>query len=267
MIPALSLALFLALAVGVLPGVGRADVLKSEIRVATDVLYDSNVLRLPDDAVVQAGKSRADIRHTTSLAGTATVSFGFQQIFFDGGVGRVRYRENGALDNATVNGEGGWRWKMGYPCDGQTTLGYREQQSEIGDILESVANSQKITTVNQFTRCKIGHGLTAGMNTGLRRLGNSRRTASDRNDYSFGSTLSYETPAASIIRADFLATQRSYPRRLNTDGSEGVSSRQTDMGLGLEYRLTPKITFTGRAGLSVVTGALVANPLLPPRCT
>lgn len=239
-----------------------AQVFDTQLSLSADSRYEDNFLRLPPRAPTPPGRSRSEVVHSLAAGFMATAHIGLQQLYAGADVGIERLTRNEGLDDDFYSGQVGLRWRLRRLCEGDVGATLRRRRSDPGDVVGIIANRQEQRGVRGSGGCLLGGTWRATLEASAQKVENSAAQLSlaDRRDTSVSATLAYEDLPLMKIGVQAGATRRRYPAR---DGLTGVpfdppvdgGNEQKDVRLVLDRRITPKLTFTGRVGLSRVDGA------------
>ena len=224
------------------------------------VLYDDNLLRVPDGVATPPGRKKSDVRFSPAVSAAYALPVGRQQLFIGGLIGRDYYANNKALDrNRYVIGAGS-NWRVGSSCTGTIAGEYRRRQnlfSEATDLIDptgrTVSNAQEIYNYGGVVNCQAPVGIGFGgsvIRDETNNLNPLRRSFNSRS-LVFAPNVSYGGPNLGRISIGGSYNKVDYPDRLVllTDGSQKGDAVDIYSGR-LGYQRSLGTRFSANLGLS-----------------
>lgn len=190
-----------------------------DLNVATDVTYDSNVLRSRSGTEAARGLDKEDVILRPRVEGSVALPVGPVQLSVNGLVGYDIYTRNSELNreriNLTASAQGGIP-----SCGANVTGGFSRGQSDLRDL--SIEPGDPVTSsINVQTITRIGATLYCGSFVGLRpvamveyrqsRNSNIRRRGSNVNSLTYGGGVMYSNPIVGQITAFVSKSDFDYP--------------------------------------------------------
>lgn len=206
------------------PAFARGDLATAhtDIRVAVNDAYESNVLRLPSSAPQPANSARNDYRFTPALNIDVVRPIGLQSVFLNGNVGYDFYLRNKQLERERINLNGGADLRLGGNCTQHVQLGYGRQQSDLRDVFSTVRlrNREESKTIGFAASCSGLIGIKPGVTFDHTDVSNSDNNQAQGNYHAntFGGSLGYVSPALGEISLYASYRFGTYPNRSRIPG-------------------------------------------------
>lgn len=180
--------------------------------------YDSNVAR-QNAQTTGLGLRRDDYTLRPNLTIDIAHPIGRQGLSLIAQIGYDFHAYNTRLDRERILVNGKFDFDISR-CNIATTLGYRRQQSDLGEITvlpvngpESVKNVEQVASIDGILSCGHEYGLRPFVSGGYTNARNSAdiRKRSDHDTASYGGGLSYRSPALGTLSAFVNRADTSYP--------------------------------------------------------
>lgn len=224
--------------------------------------YESNLLRLPDNAVVGLGREREDLRFTPSVTIDLQVPLGRQSVYLNGLAGYDFYKNNDDLDSERIELNGGSRMRLS-SCSAQLGLSYARRQSDLADFLTAVRieNVENRVAFDGLLTCESAAGLKPSFGFGHERVGNSddfRRTGNySAETYTAG--IAYGRPWLGDIGLDVSYRRGRYDDRPAVLGNNERIDSYT-AGINLSRKVGSQLTGSASLGFTRVDPSLAGVP-------
>ena len=186
------------------------------------VLYDDNLLRVPDDAPPLQGRAKADTRISPFVSAGYSMPVGRQQLFIGGLVGRDFYAKNTELNRNRYEIGGGLNWRAGSSCTGTLAGEYRrrqnlltEQTSPTDPTGRRIPNVQEIYNYGGTANCQAPVGIGFGgsiIRNETNNLNPQRRSFNSRSTV-FAPNVSYGSPVIGRFSIGGSYNKVDYPER------------------------------------------------------
>lgn len=221
--------------------------------------YSDNMLRRPDDAVLQEGESRSDVVFRPSVTINAGYPLGRQQLFVNSTLGRDIYVNNEALNGNRFALNGGLAWTLGQRCSGRLQGGLSTRVTRFDLFAEVVPSRQEQASLFANATCQTAGGLAPNITYNSSKTRNTAgetstgqtvdRSFADTNQQSLSGGIGYSFSSRGQVGVQFAWTELDYPNQLLFDGSTN-GTEITNWNFYGDYRIGTSLRVNGSLGIS-----------------
>ncbi|MGI4878825.1 MAG: outer membrane beta-barrel protein [Janthinobacterium lividum] len=237
-----------------------------------DIIYDNNVLRIPDSFNLRPGEKRDDVRYSPALSASYDRDLGRQAVFITLTGGKDFYQNNSYLNRSRFSGGAGVDYRVGVSCSGVVSGNFSSRQNGIRDFSDPSAedptsvdddigrlqnNRQVVGTYGATANCGRPGGLTFGGSAQHTSLTNKSITRSfaDSRDNSFSGFVGLASIGRGQLQVTGSYSTIEYPNRLVgvTPTFAGDDDGLKTYRVGLNYSRPIGTRLTGSIGGSYLT--------------
>jgi hypothetical protein len=208
------------------------------------IAYDTNLLRLADNVVAPADRSKDDVVTSAAVTARARLTPSMQKIAVTGEYGRDFYAKNGFLNRERVAVDGRWDWKFGPRCSGDAQAAYARAQGDLAEQTSLVANARAIFTVSASGGCEVALGWKPAFYVRKTDVSNSNpaQAGADSRQFAYGAGLAYRRTRTAGIELGYRKVEVTYPNRFDpVTGDRSHVSIDAVLGR-LDFRLANRLS-------------------------
>jgi hypothetical protein len=235
------------------------------LNAAFNTLYDSNILRLGNDAPLRPGTQRADVRMSPTVTGRIGMPIGRQQFFAGVLIGGDFFAANGQLNRHRIVAGGGLNLAAGRACTATIAADYSSRNVLLSEVAQLIPNALDTLGYGMSANCSTPTGLGAGVTVRQINTTNSApsRVAFDVNSTLISPQITYGRPTLGQFSLSANLNYVTYPQRfiLTTDGM--IDNDKVDIfegRFGYQRALGSRLSLT--AGLSYLKSSPQPNVIL-----
>ncbi len=220
----------------------QAQEFRTDLRLAADAEYDSNLLRVN---AARGGGDGSDIRFTPALNVDIARPIGRDRISLGGVVGYDFHPRNSYLNRERIRLDAKGDLGIGAFCRGDVTGGVDFQQTDIADLGERVGNTSRQRSIGGAVDCTRRVGVSPTVYVQHTAVDNSlesrRRFDLRADDIRVG--MAYARPSLGSVRVFGGVRRIAHPFRTTVTGSVGDSTLVTSAGIGVRRAVAPRLAF------------------------
>lgn len=157
------------------------DNLPFSVFASQSVVYNDNILLLPNGAAAPPNRTRGDFYFLTNAGLTAKIPIASQVFFFDANYGISRYVHNTTLDGSNYLVDVGVNWVFTSRCSGKLVAIDRQTQAPIEELTSFSNNDIQTLSAKESAKCNVGDRFNIVADSEWNRTTNSLASLSSNN--------------------------------------------------------------------------------------
>lgn len=222
--------------------------------IASNLLYDSNLLRLSDNvdpASVTGQSDKSDFIKQVSAGFDMDWTISRQHLIIKANANQNWFQNFTSLDYTGWDTLAQWNWQLGNNLDGE--IGYTNRQilgsfAQLGGMIDNLQNNQRYFANGGYLFHPNGKIKLGVFRTENKFDGDSRQFSNNTEDNA-ELNLQYLSPTGSTLGLRILATDGKYPQRqLSADGTRDNAYTRMNYAATWDWRASIKTRINGLVG-------------------
>jgi len=185
-----------------------------KLRVLGGISYDSNLIRLPDDAPTPASESgKDDMIYTLGAGGKYELRQSRQKFIAEANVSEYKFQNFDNLDNTSYDLRGEWLWQAGNDWSGNLGTGRKRYLENFANFQENVRDLVDQNRVYGSANYLLHSHLKLSVNTGFydTEHGEATRNSLDSKIINTAFTVNWVTPAQNTVGLQYRTSDARFP--------------------------------------------------------